>query len=121
MRQRFRKADRIVSDADFAAIIRQGCVAADDTLVAFARVSAVNGVTRLGVTIPKKVGCAVVRNRWKRWIREAFRQSRDNLPNGYDIVIRPKRGAEGSWNGVRKGMPRLIQRSIRRASQSKQN
>lgn len=35
---------------------------------------------RLGVTASKKVGCAVIRNRIKRYIREAFRHNRHTLP-----------------------------------------
>jgi len=36
---------------------------------------------RLGVTVSKKVGCAVTRNRVKRYIREAFRHNRLLLPS----------------------------------------
>jgi ribonuclease P protein component len=35
---------------------------------------------RLGVTVSKKVGCAVIRNRIKRYIRETFRTNRSCLP-----------------------------------------
>jgi len=35
---------------------------------------------RLGVTVSKKVGCAVTRNRIKRYIRETFRANRLSLP-----------------------------------------
>ena len=42
----------------------------------------VNGLThaRLGVTVSKKVGCAVTRNRIKRFVRETFRNHRFLLP-----------------------------------------
>jgi ribonuclease P protein component len=36
---------------------------------------------RLGVTVSKKVGCAVIRNRVKRFIRETFRTNRHQLPS----------------------------------------
>lgn len=36
---------------------------------------------RLGVTVSKKVGCAVTRNRVKRFIRETFRTNRHHLPS----------------------------------------
>ena len=35
---------------------------------------------RLGVTVSKKVGCAVTRNRVKRFVRETFRNNRSLLP-----------------------------------------
>jgi ribonuclease P protein component len=45
---------------------------------------------RLGATVSKKVGCAVVRNRIKRYIRESFRQMRLLLP-GVDINVVARR------------------------------
>jgi ribonuclease P protein component len=49
-----------------------------------------SGNARIGITITKKMGNAVVRNRLKRIIREAFRLSQHSLPKGVDIVIFPK-------------------------------
>lgn len=42
---------------------------------------------RFGITASKKIGNAVCRNRAKRLIRLAYRQSEVNLPIGIDIVI----------------------------------
>jgi ribonuclease P protein component len=42
---------------------------------------------RLGVTVSKRVGNAVVRNQLKRRIREWFRQARAGLPDRSDIVV----------------------------------
>jgi ribonuclease P protein component len=42
--------------------------------------------SRLGITITKKVGCAVVRNRLKRRLREYFRTGGHGIP-GLDIVV----------------------------------
>ena len=43
--------------------------------------------TRLGLSVPKKVGNAVSRNRIKRRCREAFRTNANGLPSGLDIVL----------------------------------
>ena len=48
---------------------------------------------RLGVTVSKRVGNSVIRNRVKRRIREWFRHSREELPDGSDIVVIARRAA----------------------------
>jgi len=53
------------------------------------------GITRLGITVSKKTGNAVKRNKVKRLIREFFRLHKRDFPRGYDIVIAAKRGADG--------------------------
>ncbi len=45
------------------------------------------GDSRLGLAIGRKVGGAVVRNRWKRAVREAFRLNRHRLRGPYDLVV----------------------------------
>ena len=45
------------------------------------------GQTRLGITVSKKVGKSVQRNRVKRLIREVFRLLRSDLLPSYDIVV----------------------------------
>lgn len=52
--------------------------------------------TRLGITVTRKVGNAVVRNRIKRLVREVFRQHRQRLPSGLDIVWVAKQQAAGA-------------------------
>ncbi len=43
--------------------------------------------SRLGLAIGKKTGNAVLRNRWKRAVREAFRKHRRRLPAPCDMII----------------------------------
>ena len=47
-------------------------------------------MTRLGITAPTKLGGAVLRNRVKRRVREAFRLNRLAIPVGWDIVVNPR-------------------------------
>ncbi|HEX3027202.1 MAG TPA: ribonuclease P protein component [Clostridia bacterium] len=45
------------------------------------------GSNRLGITVSKKLGCAVKRNRAKRIIREAYRMTEPEIRRGYDFVV----------------------------------
>jgi ribonuclease P protein component len=49
--------------------------------------------TRIGITVTRKIGNAVARNRIKRLIREGFRRRRRDFAPGLDIVWVAKRGA----------------------------
>lgn len=51
--------------------------------------------SRLGVTVTKKVGKAVTRNRIKRHIREYFRNNKHRLNGSWDINLIAKQTAEG--------------------------
>jgi len=51
------------------------------------------GPTRLGLTVSRKIGGAVARNRVKRLLREHFRLSYNLLPSSVDVLIVAKKGA----------------------------
>jgi ribonuclease P protein component len=104
-----RPADRVRRQADFDRVYQSRFYAADQTLVVQ---GCANGLsrTRLGLSVSRRVGCAVLRNRWKRIIREVFRAHRAELPSGLDLVVRPRRGAAPAFAGVEQSLPGLVHR-----------
>lgn len=64
------------------------------------------GHPRLGLVASRRVGNAIVRNRWKRLLREAFRLSQHELPP-LDLVCIPRIGSEPDLNSLRHSLTRL--------------
>lgn len=107
--ERFPKQIRLRKQVEFDAVYRNKAFAADAVLVIHA---VANGQkrTRLGLSVGRKVGNAVARNRWKRTIREAFRRHREMLPEGLDLVVRPRKGATCNYASVVKSLQSLTRR-----------
>ena len=84
------------SSREFARVFEKRLRAADGNLLVYAAENGV-GRTRFGVSVSRKVGNAVVRSTVKRLLREAFRLSQYDLPNGLDLILIPqRRGPEGA-------------------------
>ena len=107
--QCFPKSARLLKSREFQQVHASQVFAADAVLVVK---GCRNGQerTRLGLQVGRKVGNAVVRNRWKRLIREAFRTQQPELPGGLDLVVRPKRGARAGAAEVHRSLRRLANR-----------
>jgi ribonuclease P protein component len=111
--QGFSRASRIRSRADFERLYRQHVFATDRVLVVRACQNQ-RAMARLGLSLSRRVGNAVLRNRWKRLIREAFRRQRAQLPSGLDLVVRPRKGAQPDYHAVFRSLGELAWRVDRR-------
>ena len=82
----FPKTHRLHGPAAFAAVYDARVREARGPLAVFALP---NGLphSRLGLSVSRKIGIAVRRNRIKRQLREAFRLMQHDLPRGYDLVL----------------------------------
>ncbi|MDO9566246.1 MAG: ribonuclease P protein component [Candidatus Desulfaltia sp.] len=88
----FTKADRLLKRPDFLSLTAKGRRCKNNNFIAVFALDKTER-TRLGITVSKKVGNAVVRNRIKRFTREYFRLNRHKNTGKVDINIIAKKEA----------------------------
>src|SRR3954471_5857650 len=75
---RFPKQSRLLRMCEFKRVFDARNSASDAWVVLYGTASEL-GRPRMGLTVSRRVGNAVVRNRWKRLLREAFRTGQSSL------------------------------------------
>jgi len=85
-RYSFGKNERLVANEQFKAVLKGNLSAGDALLTVYMRQNEC-GYPRLGVSVGKSAGNAVLRNRLKRLVRESFRLNREKLEQGFDYVV----------------------------------
>ena len=102
--------------ADFDRVFRSGRSYAGREFVLYVFPRGEDGQARLGLSVSRKVGGAVERNRVKRLVREAFAREGSELPPGVDAVVVARRDAQAlaereGLHGVRSALAELIGRA----------
>ena len=93
---------------DFRRLYATGKTAVDSRLAVYARKNRL-GKNRLGITVGTKLGTAVVRNRVRRRIREAYRLEEPSLRTGYDLVVVARsRAAESDYAHLRSSLIKAL-------------
>ena len=99
---RFTRDERIRKRNDFLRVYADGARYVCPEFAGF-YLKTGNAVSRLGMSVGRKVGSSVVRNRLKRRIREIFRLHKHLLKPGYDIIINPREG-DSKYGELEKAM-----------------
>jgi len=106
---------RLSRSAEFERVYRQGRSKGNRFLVlyAFPREDDVGDGPRLGLSVSRRVGGAVDRNRVKRVLREAFWEEAERLPSGSDYVVVARPDARDlaereGMSGVRTALAELV-------------
>ena len=105
---------RLLNSPEFKRVFKRRQSVADGILVVYA-VRNELGWSRLGLSVSRKVGNAVVRNRWKRFIREAFRTNQPQIPAGFDYVVIPRATSRPTFETVANSLQQLTVRASRKA------
>ena len=102
-----KKIDIIKSSDEYTEIINKGKSKKSKYYSIYYRIN--NQNNRYGITIPKKLGVAVLRNKTKRRVKNIIDKNKKSIQNGYDYVIIVKKGIlELTYLDMEKELLRLI-------------
>jgi ribonuclease P protein component len=96
--ERLPRARRVRKRSEYLAIQGAGRRVVGAHYIVMARAAAgADAEPRFGITVSRKVGGAVSRNRVKRWVRESCRRIQRDFPCGLDLVVvaRPSAATAG--------------------------
>jgi len=114
---------RLSRSADFDRVFRQGRSHAGRELVLYVFPRGEAEEPRLGLSVSRKVGGAVQRNRVKRLLREAFALDGGRLPAGTDAVVVARHEANAlaereGLDGIRRALGQLLEQAAPSSSQA---
>ncbi len=91
-KKQLKKTQKILKSSDFHKVYRNERKLTGSFLILYISTNRFSK-TRLGLSVNRKYGKSVKRNHFKRSVREAFRLHVSEIPQGHDIVIRPRPAA----------------------------
>jgi ribonuclease P protein component len=103
------------SPAEFDRAYARKRSASDHVLVVYACENGL-GHPRLGCSVSRKVGNAVIRNRYKRLFREAFRLLQHDLPQGVDFILIPRHGPAPTLEQVMTSLLKQARHAVKKLS-----
>lgn len=101
----------IKENREFSYLYRRGKFYSSDCLIIYIRKNRFP-FSRLGITVSKKVGKAVVRNRVRRRIKESYREIEGRIPASYDFVIVARNSAaEADYKKILSALKYLMKKA----------
>ncbi|HFB99121.1 MAG TPA: ribonuclease P protein component [Bryobacterales bacterium] len=115
----FPKQFRLLRSGDFRRVYRDGMRVSGPLFLAFCCRRAEDGPPRAGITVPRSLGKAVIRNRIKRRMREAIRHEIRALAPGWDVVFNPRAAVlTAPFERLRREVRRVFERCNASSSES---
>jgi ribonuclease P protein component len=109
----FRPVEHLRSPADFRRVYERRRSVSDGWLIVYGRENQLSHL-RLGLSVSRKMGSAVRRNRLRRLYREAFRLSRSQLPIGLDLVLIPRTSSQPTLAELQQSLVALVKQIARK-------
>src|SRR5947209_110040 len=104
---RFRPHEHLRRPADFRRVYDRRRSVSDGRLIVYACPNELPHL-RLGLSVSRKYGGAVRRNRLRRLYREAFRLTRHLMPTGLDLILIPRGPDEPALADLLVALPKLV-------------
>ncbi len=102
------RVERLRKNEQFRKVFKSGKVFVGDKMVVYALENALS-YSRVGITVSRKLGGAVERNKLKRIVREAWRAREGQLRKGFDLVLVPRMKAKtGSFREIADELQQLL-------------
>ncbi len=104
-----KKDYRIKKNNDFQAVFKKGRSTANRQFIVYVLKKENQPSFRIGLSVSKKIGNAVVRNRIKRYIRQSFFEMKEGLSDGNDyVIIARKPAADMDFFEVKKSLAHVL-------------
>jgi ribonuclease P protein component len=103
---------RLKKNKEFQFVFRSGTSKANRQFVIYFREQPDPSQFRFGISVSKKVGNAVTRNRIKRCVREVIRQVEGDLTEGKDyVIIARKPTANMNFHQIKASLVHVLKRA----------
>ena len=107
-----KKTYRIKKNKEFQLVFKHGSAVANRQLVLYVLKKPDQPFFRIGLSVSKRIGNAVTRNRVKRLIRESFCHLQETIPPGFDfVVIARKPCADMDYHEMKNSIMHVLRRA----------